>query len=96
MAGLTAYQTYTNAAGSKGYGALFRKRWFYREWPGNWKLLNIPFLELFPITLLLHVWGCQMSNQRVSLFTDNMALVDILKKQPSKHPLIMIEYVNLS
>ena len=31
-----------------------------------------------------------MSNQHVSLFTDNAALVDIINKQTSKHPMIMI------
>ena len=31
-----------------------------------------------------------MSNQCVSLFTDNAALVDIINKQTSKHPMIMI------
>ena len=36
------------------------------------------------------MWGCQKSNQRVSLFTDNVALVDIINKQTSKHPTIMI------
>ena len=56
----------------------------------DWKKLNITFLELFPITVALHVWGCQMENQCVSFFTDNAALVDILNKQTSKHPLVMI------
>ena len=86
---------YTDAAGSKGYGALFGKHWFYGEWPANWQSLNIAFLELFPITISLHVWGCQKSNQRVSLFTDNVALVDIINKQTSKHPTIMILVRNL-
>ena len=31
-----------------------------------------------------------MSNQCVSLFTDNAALVDIMNKQTSKHPMTMI------
>lgn len=86
----TPLTLYTDAAGSKGYGALFGRHWFYGEWPDNWKSLNIAFLELFPIAISLHVWGCHMSNQCVSLFTDNAALVDIINKQTSKHPLIMI------
>ena len=81
---------YTDAAASKGYGALFGTRWFYGEWPAHWKSLNIAFLELLPIIISLHVWGCQMSNKCVSLFTDNAALVDIINKQTSKHPMIMI------
>ena len=31
-----------------------------------------------------------MSNQCIALFTDNVAMVDIINKQTSKHPMIMI------
>ena len=61
----------TDAAGSKGYGAIFGRHWFYGEWPDSWKTLNIAFLELFPIALSLHVWGGHMRNQCVSCFTDS-------------------------
>ena len=81
---------YTDAAGSKGYGAIFGRHCFFGEWPDSWKQLNIAFLELFPIALSLHVWGGQMSNQCVSFFTDNAALVDIINQQTSKHSLIMV------
>jgi len=81
---------FTDAAGSKGYGAIFQSHWFYGEWPNDWKKLNITFLELFPIAIALRVWGFRMSNHCVSLFTDNAALVDIINKQTSKHPLVMI------
>lgn len=81
---------YTDAAGSKGYGAIFGRHWFYGEWPDAWKSLNITFLELFPITVALHIWGCQMNDRCVSLFTDNAALVDIINKQTSKHSLVMV------
>ena len=86
-----ALKLYTDAVGSNGYGTLFGKCWFYREWPASWKSLNIAFLELFPITLFLCVWGCQMSNKCVSLLTDNTALVDIINKQTSKYPIIMMK-----
>lgn len=42
------------AAGSKGYGAIFGKHWFYCAWPDSWKSL---FLELFLIVIALHVLG---------------------------------------
>ena len=81
---------YTDAAGSKGYGAIFGTHWLYGEWPESWKTLNIAFLELFPIVIALRVWGCNMSDQCIMLFTDNAALVDVINKQTSKHPLIMV------
>lgn len=80
---------YTDAAGSKGYGAILGRHWFCGEWPVSWKSFNITFLELFPIAIALHVWGNRMSNRCISFFTDNSALVDILNKQTSKHPLVM-------
>ena len=73
-------QLFTNAAGSKGCGAVFGSRWFYGAWPRSWRSLNITCLELFPITLAVHIWGRLMTNQCVVFFTDNAALGDILNK----------------
>ena len=82
-------QLYTDAAGSKGYGAVFGSHWFYGAWPGSWHSFNVTCLELFPITLAVHIWGRLMTNQCVVFFTDNAALVDILNKQSSKHTTVM-------
>ena len=81
---------FTDAAGSKGYGAIFGKHWFYGAWPDSWKSLNIAFLELFPIVIALHVWGPIMANRCVAFYTDNAAIVDIINQQTSKHQLVMI------
>ena len=43
-------ELYTDAAVSKGYGAIFGKHWFYGPFTIAWHSLNISFLELFPIT----------------------------------------------
>ena len=80
----------SDAAGSKGYGALFGKHWLHGEWPNAWKSLNITFLELFPIVIALHVWGPEMADRCIIFLTDNAALVDIINQQTSKHPLVMI------
>ena len=58
---------YTDAAGSKGYGAVFGARWFYGAWDENWKSLNITILELLPIVIALTLWGSQMSDKCISL-----------------------------
>ena len=81
---------YTDAAASKGYGAIFGKYWFGGAFPPGWKDFNITFLELFPIVLAVHIWGSHMSNRRVLFFTDNSALVDIINKQTSKHKSVMV------
>jgi len=83
-------ELFTDAAGSKGYGAIFGKHWFCGPWPASWTSLNIAILELFPIVLSLHIWRPLMVNKCVAFYTDNAAIVDVINKQTSKHPLIMI------
>ena len=83
-------ELYTDAAGSKGYGAVFGKHWFGGEWPVTWRSYNIAVLELFPIVLALHIWGHLMADKRVIFFSDNAAVVDIINKQSSKHQSIMV------
>ena len=43
------YEITSDAAGSKGYGALSKTHWFYGSWPESWQSLNITALELFPL-----------------------------------------------
>ena len=74
-------QLYTDASGTLGFGAVFRKNWCYGEWPDSWRLHNIAFLEFYPIVLSLHLWGHEMKNRRVLFFTDNEALVHVINRQ---------------
>jgi hypothetical protein len=59
---------FTDAAGSKGYGAIFGYKWLYGAWPVNWQSLNITILELFPIVVALQVWGNLMANRCVLFY----------------------------
>ena len=83
-------ELYTDSAGSKGYGAVFGNHWLCGAWPPSWQSLNIATLELFPIVIALHIWGPTISHKCVLLFTDNVALVDIINKQTSKDEGILI------
>jgi len=80
----------TDAAGSKGYGAIFCKHWLIGSWPESWKSLNITLLELFPIVIALRIWGSRMANRCVAIFTDNEALVAVINQQKAKHKLVMV------
>ena len=51
----SSLKLFTDTAGSRGYGAIFGKHWFYGAWPDSWKSMNIAFLELFPIVIALHI-----------------------------------------
>ena len=55
------YEITSDAAGSKGYGALYKIYWFYGSWPESWQTLNITALELFPLVIALHTWGDQLA-----------------------------------
>ena len=81
---------YTDASGAKGFGAWFGDRWFYGEWSKWWKEQHIMLLELYPIVVALELWGADLGNKRLMLFTDNLSLVSVLNKQTSKDPLVMI------
>ena len=81
---------YTDAAGSLGFGAVFGCDWFYGGWPENWKQFNITILEFYPIVLSVLVWGYKMRNKRITFYTDNAALVDIINKATSRDVIVMI------
>ena len=81
---------YTDAAASLGYGAVFGNEWCFGAWPDNWKQLNITILEFYPIVLSVLLWGDKMRNQRITFFTDNAALVDIINKSTSRDVIVMI------
>jgi len=51
------YNITSDAASSKGYGALFKTHWSYDSWPESWQSLNITALELFPLVIALHIYG---------------------------------------
>ena len=87
--GQSSLELFSDAAGSKGYGAIFGKHWFFGAWPDTWKLLNITFLEFFPIVIALRLWGPSMADRCIIFRTDNAALADIINQQTSKHKLVM-------
>ena len=52
--------------------------------------MYITLLELFPIVLAVFLWGIKMKNHKIWLYTDNLALVEVLNKQRSKEKKVMI------
>lgn len=82
---------YTDSSASLGFGGLMGQRWFYGAWSNEIlvRKLNIAILELYPIVVALYLWGSDLANKRISIFSDNLAVVDIINKQTSKEPRIM-------
>ena len=83
------WKFFTDAAGSLGYGAVFKTHWFNGCWPDSMSKFNITWKELFPIVLALEIWGPSLKNSCIKLHSDNYAVVYILNKQTSKNPSIM-------
>lgn len=81
-------QLFTDASTTLGFGAVFGPFWFF----GPWCIEGIPItpLEFYPIVAALYVWGKELKNRSISMFTDNLALVHIINKQTSKDPCIML------
>lgn len=84
---------FTDAAGSRGFGAYFNGRWFAGQWPNAWHILgitkDITFLELFPIVAAILLWGHIIANKKIFIQTDNQAVVSIINKQSAKSPRVM-------
>lgn len=76
--------------GSLGYAAVLGKRWFIGHWPDSWKSLNITILKLFAIVLTTEIWGAIVCNHCIVFFLDNHAVVDIVNKQTSSEPKVMV------
>ncbi|XP_045172644.2 uncharacterized protein LOC123534449 [Mercenaria mercenaria] len=80
---------YTDASGSKGFGAIYKRDWFFGAFPESWHKANITFLELYPIVIAVILWGHLWKNHTLVFNTDNEALVSVISKQTSKENNVM-------
>ena len=79
----------TDAASTKGFAAVFGKRWFSGEWPEAFKATNINVMELFPIVVAVEILGSCMANHKILFLSDNSCSVDVINKASSKCPILM-------
>ncbi len=84
----TAINLYTDAS-KKGFGGFYGSAWVQGDWPAGWISLNITVLELYPIVLILQMFGHKLANTSLLFHCDNMAIVECINRQTSKCPLIM-------
>ena len=85
----TKLRLYTDAATTKGFGAVFQEKWAYGTWSEQ-EHYPINMLELYPVVLTLYLWGHLLQNSCVLFYSDNMAVVEILNKQSCKQDSMMI------
>jgi hypothetical protein len=75
----------TDAASTKGFGAVLGSSWFFGSWGDSWwSGQNIMLLELYLIWAALKLWECRFRDCWLVLHTDNAALVPVLGKFTSK------------
>ena len=72
---------YTDASGSVGFAGVWGAKWFAGAWPESWPTLHITTKEMFPLTLLVEIWGERLAGKRILFHTDNAAVVHIINKQ---------------
>ena len=68
---LPDFQVSSDAAGSLGYGAIFKSHWFYGAWSTAQSSLSIAYKELFLIVVAAYLWGPQWVSWRVEFLCDN-------------------------
>lgn len=83
-----AVQVISDASGSFGCGAILGSaQWLQIPWPGSWSSVNIVVKELVPIVVAAAVWGRSWYKALVEFHSDNMAVVEIVRKRSARDPL---------
>ena len=65
---LPDFQVSSDAAGSLGYGAIFKSHWFAGASSAAQSSSSIAYKELFPIVVAAYLWGRQWVSRRVEFF----------------------------
>ena len=76
-------------ASDLGYAAVYGSEWIMGEWPSQWKAFPIAVRELYPIMLIVSIFGEKLKNSCVLFHCDNKAIVAIINKQSSRDAKIM-------
>ena len=82
-------------ASKQGFGATFGSSWIQAAFPVRWQHMltdsdiHISFLELYPVLVLLTMFGHKIQNANILFHSDNEGVVSVLNKQSSKDPLLM-------
>ena len=88
-------QLYTDASGSKGYGAYFAGAWQRGNWqphqrqPHQWlPQKSIQWQELFAILVAATTWAQRLCDKRICFCCDNESIVKTWQRKSGKHPQI--------
>ena len=72
-----------------GFGACFTSHWIQSQFPQSWSKYHITFLEMYPVFVIISMFGKRITNSHVLFLTDNSAVKDIINSQTSKNKDVM-------
>ena len=83
-------QFYTDASGSKGYGAYFAGAWLRGDWQPHQRLpqRSIQWQEMFAIMAASTTWAQRLPGKRICFCCNNQAIVKSWQRKSVKHPQI--------
>ena len=76
-------------ASKMGFGACYGSKWLQAAYPESWQTHHITILELYPIFVLINIFGRLMTNSHILFHCDNSAVTAIINKQTSKDNTVM-------
>ena len=81
-------ELYTDASGSKGFGAYFDGEWIRGDWLPSQQPphRSIQWQELFAIVAPTLTWHPRLRGKKICFNCDNEAIVNAWKKKSAKHP----------
>lgn len=76
-------------ASKMGLGATFQSSWLQTRYPSTWADMHITILELYPVYIMISMFGPNIQNSNIIYYCDNIAVCHIVNKLSSKHKFIM-------
>ena len=86
----TDLRLFTDAAKTKGLGAVLGNSWIMAAWPPDWLEIDIDFKELFAIMAAAMTWGHQWAGKRIVFITDNQPITQIWASGTTPTPNLML------
>ena len=72
-----------------GYAGTYGSKYFYGPFPEGWKIKEIKLLELYPIFLLVQMFGNKWKGARICFECNNKTIVDVINKMACRNDEIM-------
>ena len=76
----SAMHLFTDASGSKGWGAFCSNKWLQVEWSSEQAMHDIVWKELYAIVCTVNTWGHNWARKKILFHCDNSTVVSIWSK----------------